>query len=85
MGRFDLASTLNIDCHIGLCFYRVVQKRGHPRNSMGVRFFGPPCMVTPIALAQYGTVCREGYTGLQNYRTKYHRGTDGQECNGSGM
>jgi len=23
--------------------YRVVQKSGHPRNSMGVRFFGPPC------------------------------------------
>ena len=24
--------------------YGVVQKSGHPRNSMGVRFFGPPCI-----------------------------------------
>jgi len=24
--------------------YRVVQKSGHLRNSMGVRFFGPPCI-----------------------------------------
>jgi len=25
MGRFDLTSTLTVDCHSGLCFY------GHPR------------------------------------------------------
>jgi len=24
--------------------YMVVQKSGHPRNSMDVRFFGPPCI-----------------------------------------
>jgi len=28
----------------------VIQKTGHPRNSMGVRFFGPPCMVSSAML-----------------------------------
>jgi len=27
--------------------YRMVQKSEHPRNSMDVRFFGPPCTVRP--------------------------------------
>jgi len=35
---------LNKKRYAPLNTYRVVPKSGHPRNSIGVRFFGPPCM-----------------------------------------